>query len=292
MHATSNTIRIEYEMFGDPSAPTILLIMGLGAQLTLWPMAFVEALVERGFHVIRFDNRDCGLSAHFDAAGRPNLPFLLMRRMLRLRTDAPYRLEDMANDAVGLLDALDIDSAHIVGASMGGMIAQHVAFSHPARVRSLTSIMSTTGNPALPNAHPAALRVLLRRPRGNDLEALVAHGVRASTVIGNPGYPADPMELEASVRANVERAYVPDGYARQIAAIITDGDRRERLLRVRAPTLVLHGIDDPLIPVEGGRDTARTVAGARLIEYPGMGHGLPLPLIPSMADAIAENAAR
>lgn len=292
MKARANGIEIEYESFGDPANPTILLIMGLGAQLTLWPLPFVEALVARGYRVIRYDNRDVGLSTKLDAAGRPRLGLMMFQRLLKMQPKVAYKLADMAADAAGLLDALKIDKAHIVGASMGGMIAQLFAATYPARTLSLTSIMSSTGNPALPRATKEAMNVLVNRPKTDDLDALVEHGMRAAQVIGSPAYPVDPDLLRTRVRETIQRSTYPDGFARQMAAIIADGDRRNRLKAIKAPTVVVHGAADPLVPIEAGRDTAASIPGARLVEIPGMGHNLPVELIPQMVDAIESVARR
>lgn len=290
--AAANGIKIEYERFGPEDAAPLLLIMGLGAQLTLWPVELCEALVARGFHVIRYDNRDVGLSTKFDAAGVPDLPAVLGAVMSGQDPRVAYHLGDMAADAVGLLDALGIETAHIVGASMGGMIAQLVAATYPDRTRSLTSIMSTTGNPLLPPATPAAIAALMSRPQGGDVDSLVEFGVNTARVIGSPAYPADEAALRARVRRDFERSFYPAGFARQMAAIYANGDRRGRLAKVSAPTLVIHGTADPLVPVEGGRDTAASILGAELIEIDGMGHDLPLPLVDRIADAIATVARR
>ena len=259
--------------------------MGLGAQLTRWPRAFVDGLVARGFRAIRFDNRDVGLSTKFDDAGTPNLRWLIGASLIGIRSRVPYSLADMADDAAGLLQALGIDRAHIMGASMGGMIAQRFAGAYPDRTLTLTSIMSTTGNRRLPRARKEAMAVLTNRPTTTDPDALVAHGVKAMQTIGSPGYPTDPDLLEAHVRADAARMSYPPGFGRHIAAILTDGDRRSMLKRIAAPTLVVHGTDDPLVPVEGGRDTAASIPGARLLELPGMGHDLPAPLTPQILDA-------
>lgn len=287
---TANGLDIEYESFGRERDPAMLLVMGLGAQLTVWPMPFVEALVERGYRVIRFDNRDVGLSTKIERSGTPNLYALIAARMLRLPTRVPYRLRDMAADAAGLLEALGIQRAHIVGASMGGMIAQHFAAAYPERTLSLASIMSATGNPAMPGAAPEAIRALTRRPRGRDIEALVAHGIEMTKVISGPGYPMDETLLAARVRENVERMSYAPGFRRQLAAIIADGDRRPMLRRITAPTVVIHGRADPLIRVECGRDTAAAIPGARLVEFDHMGHTLPAELIPAIVDSIAGTA--
>lgn len=290
MQITANGIALEYEDHGDPADPPILLVMGLGAQLTLWPIELVEALVARGFRVIRYDNRDIGLSHKFDGAKAPGMVRATLMKRLGFTPRTPYTLADMAEDGVGLLDALGIERAHVVGASMGGMIAQHIAFGHPERVRSLTSIMSTTGNPRLPAARKAAIDVLTRRPASTEEAILVDHGVRIVRTIGSPAYPEDEAKLRERVAASIRRSLYPQGLPRQLAAIIADGCRRERLRAISAPTLVIHGEDDPLVPVEGGRDTAAHVAGAKLVTFPGMGHDLPLELVEPLAETIAGHA--
>ena len=286
----ANGIALEYEEFGDTSAPPLLLVMGLGAQLTLWPIELVEALVARGFRVIRYDNRDIGLSHKMEGAKAPGMVRHILMKRVGLKPRVPYTLADMAADGVGLLDALGIDKAHVVGASMGGMIAQHIAFSHPERVLSLTSIMSTTGNPKLPPAQKEALSVLTRRPRSMAESVLVEHGVKIGRTIGSPGYPADEERLRANATRDVRRSLYPAGMPRQLAAIIADGCRRERLKGVKAPTLVIHGECDPLVPPACGQDTAAHIPGAKLKIIPGMGHDLPLALADEIADAIAEHA--
>lgn len=283
----ANGISLEYEVHGPDRAPPMLLVMGLGAQLTMWPLPFVEALVRRGYRVIRFDNRDVGLSDKMEAAGTPNLYALVLARMFGMRPRIPYTMADLARDAAALLDALGIDRAHIVGASMGGMIAQHFAAMFPERTLSLASIMSTTGNPALPFPTRDALGILIRRPRTDDIEAIVAHGIRTAKVIGSPGYPVDDAALAVRVRDLVSRMHYPPGITRQLAAILMDGDRRRLLHTITAPTVVIHGAADPLVPAAGGRDTAANIAGARYVEFAGMGHNMPLELIPQIADTVA-----
>lgn len=292
MKARANGMDLEYETYGDPANPTILLIMGLGAQLTLWPLPFVEALVGRGYHVIRYDNRDVGLSTKLDSAGRPRIGLVVLQRLLRMRPRVAYTLSDMAADAAALLDVLGIDKAHIVGGSMGGMIAQLFAVTYPDRTLSLTSIMSTTGNPSLPRASKEAMDVLVNRPKTDDIDALVAHGMRSSQVLSGPAFPVAPEVLEARVRETILRSNYPDGFARQMAAIIADGDRRKRLKAIKAPTVVVHGIADSLVPIEGGRDTAANIPGARLVEVKGMGHNVPVEVIPEIVDAIESVARR
>ena len=285
---TTNGVTLEYETYGDPANPPLLLIMGLGAQLTLWPMELVEALVARGYRVIRYDNRDIGLSTKFTQAGVPNVRKVALMRLFGLRPKLPYRLTDMAADAIGLLNALGIDKAHIVGASMGGMIAQLVAATYPERTLSLTSIMSTTGNRRVPPARPEAFKALTTPPPANaTLDQLIPHVTRIARAIGSPAYPAPEDRLAERITRDFKRSFHPTGSARQLAAIIDDGCRRDRLKNVTAPALVIHGVDDPLIRVEGGRDTAAHITGARLYEIKGMGHDLPLELVDEVADAIA-----
>ncbi|MBL0769915.1 alpha/beta fold hydrolase [Sphingopyxis sp. DHUNG17] len=287
---TVNGITITFEDKGPRNAPAILLVMGLGGQLTLWPDEFVDALNAHGFRTIRYDNRDVGLSTRFDAAGVPNLKWMFVKAALGLPVRPAYTLSDMAADGMALLDHLGIARAHIVGASMGGMIAQHVAANWPDRVLSLTSVMSTTGNRRLPRARKEAMQVLANRPMSGDPEDMIAYSINAARVIGSPGYPAAEERLHRRVRSDFERGWYPQGVARQMAAIVADGDRRPMLKRITAPTLVIHGEDDPLVPVAAGRDTAANIAGARLMTIPGMGHDLPLALVDTLADAIAEHA--
>jgi pimeloyl-ACP methyl ester carboxylesterase len=287
----ANGIQLEYETHGDPKNPPLLLVMGLGAQLTLWPMELVEALVERGYYVIRHDNRDIGLSQKFSEHGVPNFKRVALLRMLGLRPRTPYTLGDMADDAAGLLDALGIAKAHVVGASMGGMIVQLMAINHADKLLSMTSIMSTTGNRRVPPARPEAMKALLNRaPANATLEQVLPIGLHVNRAIGSPAYPASEERLRANIKRDFTRSFFPEGAARQISAIVADGDRRKRLAKVTTPTLVIHGADDPLVPVEGGRDTAAAIPGAKLLEIPGMGHDLPLELVDRIADAIAEHA--
>ncbi|KTE37911.1 MULTISPECIES: alpha/beta fold hydrolase [unclassified Sphingopyxis] len=288
--AQVNGIKVTFEDKGPKDAPVILLVMGLGGQLTLWPDEFVDALVAHGFRTIRYDNRDVGLSTRFESAGVPNLKWMFVKAALRLPVRPAYTLADMAADGIGLLDHLGIAKAHIVGASMGGMISQHIAARYPERVLSLTSIMSTTGNPRLPRANKEAMAVLANRPMSGDPEAMIAYSVRAARVIGSPAYPAAEERLQRRVRHDFERGWYPQGVARQMAAIVADGDRRAMLATIKAPTLVIHGEADPLVPLAGGKDTAASIPGARLMTIPGMGHDLPLALVDTLADAVAGHA--
>ncbi|MDZ4271788.1 MAG: alpha/beta fold hydrolase [Erythrobacter sp.] len=288
---TSNTgIEIFYEDHGDPAHEAILLVMGLGAQLTLWPDELVDALVGDGFRVIRYDNRDIGLSQKMEGARAPSLATQVLRKKFGWPAKVPYTLTDMAHDGIGLLDALEIDTAHVVGASMGGMIAQMMAVHHGPRLRSLTSIMSTTGNGKLPQAEKHAMDALIAPLAAMDEETLVAHGLNIARNIGSPGFPFDPEAQREKVLRNVRRSVYPAGLPRQLAAIIDDGCRRSRLADVRVPTLVLHGEDDPLVKLAAGEDTARHIPGARLVTIPGWGHDIPMPLIDRIAGEIATHA--
>lgn len=283
-------IEIFYEDHGDPAHEVILLVMGLGAQMTLWPDELVEALVGDGFRVIRYDNRDIGLSQKMEGARAPSLPMQVLRKKIGFPVRVPYTLADMARDGIGVLDALEIGAAHVVGASMGGMIAQLMAVHHPDRLLSLTSIMSTTGNPKLPPAEKNAMNALIAPLKGMDEETLVEHGLNIARNIGSPGFPFDPEQQRAKVLRNVRRSVYPAGPPRQLAAIIDDGDRRARLAKVRVPTLVLHGEDDPLIKLPAAEDTARAIPGARLVTIPGWGHDIPIPLVPRVASEIVAHA--
>jgi len=287
--ARANGIELEYERFGRAGDPPLLLVMGLGAQMILWHDEFCDALVDRGFQVIRYDNRDVGRSTWLDAAGMPDVLGALAAAGSGRPIDAPYRLSDMAADAAALLDALELEAAHVVGASMGGMIAQSLAIEHPARVCTLTSIMSTTGHPDLPPARPEAMALLLT-PVPDERAAQIERSVQASRAIGSPAYPSDEAELRALAERAFERGVNPPGFARQLVAILASGNRRQALGGVRAPTLVIHGADDPLVPVEAGRDTAASVPGAELLEIAGMGHDLPRALWPVVVEAIAKHA--
>jgi pimeloyl-ACP methyl ester carboxylesterase len=277
---TANGINLAYEASGDPKGVPMLLVMGLGLQLTAWPEDFVDGLVELGFYVIRFDNRDSGLSTKFNEAGTPNLPLALLKSRLRLPVRSPYRLDDMALDALGVLNALGVARAHVVGVSMGGMIAQILAARHPDRVLSLTSIMSSSGRRGLPGPTRAARAALMRPPpHPHDLERLVSHMAGVFRVIGSPAYPTAEQQMRARLAAAIRRNVCSSGVARQMAAIVASGERCALLKTIERPTLVIHGAADPLVPVACGIDTARLVPGARLEVIEGMGHDLPAQLI-------------
>ena len=287
----TNGVELEYESFGPAQAPAILLIMGLGAQMILWDEEFCEALAQRGYRVFRFDNRDVGRSTKLEGAGMPNVASALADVAQGRKPSAAYTLHDMADDTAGLIGALGIDAAHVVGASMGGMIAQTLAIRHPKRVRTLTSIMSTTGNPSLPPASPAAMRVLLT-PAPTQRAAYIDHHVELSKVIGSPGFPFDEAAVRARGARTFDRGVSPAGVARQFVAILASGNRKPALASLRIPTLVIHGAADPLVPIAGGRDTAEAVPGAEFLEIEGMGHDLPREAWPRLVDAITKHAAR
>jgi len=289
--AKTNGIEIEYETFGASDAQPLLLIMGLGGQMVLWDEAFCAMLAERGFRVIRFDNRDIGKSTHLDAAGLPDLTAAITAALNGAPYSAAYTLSDMAADPVGLLDALDIARADVVGASMGGMIAQTLAIEHPERVRTLTSIMSTTGDPSLPPARPEALAALLS-PAPSDRAGAIEHGVTVFRTIGSPGALFEEQQIRKLATLQHDRGFHPAGLMRQLAAILASGSRKAKLAKLRIPTLVIHGREDPLIPFEAGVDTAASIPGARLEAVDGMGHDMPTVLWPRFVDWISDHAAR
>ncbi len=283
----ANSIEIEYETTGNKADPALLLVMGLGAQMTIWPDDLFHGLAEAGFYVIRFDNRDTGLSTDFGAAGVPDIAAAIGKAMSGQKVEAPYYLKDMAADAIGLLDALGIDRAHMVGASMGGMIVQIVAAQYAARTRSMVSIYSTSGRPGLPIGTPEALAMLSAQPAGPTREDKIRHGIKLRKTIGSPGYPTPEDQMRAFVEKNVDRRWYPEGSARQYLSVIASGDRVELLKTVRVPTLVLHGEDDPLLPVACGRDVAALVPGSKIETFPGWGHDFPPGMIPTVIDRIA-----
>ena len=290
---TANGIEIEYDVHGPEGGEPIVLVMGLGAQMIRWSMDMVGDLARRGYRVVRFDNRDVGLSHRFDDASPPSIGEVAKAVREGRRPDVPYFLSDMAADAAGVIEGLGLGSAHVVGASMGGMIVQMLAAEHPHRVRSMTSIMSTTGNPGLPPARPEAVAFLVNRgpdPHA-DLEAFLDHGLASARVMAGPAGVLDEAAERAGVEQSFRRAYYPVGFLRQYAAILGSGDRREALRRITAPTVVIHGADDPLVPVEGGHDTAACIPDAEMHVLPGMGHNIPAPLIPKVCDLI-ERAVR
>jgi pimeloyl-ACP methyl ester carboxylesterase len=282
--AHANGIDLEYVTEGDPSGQPLLLVMGLGAQLIAWPQGFVDGLIERGFFVIRYDNRDCGLSTKFE--GLPEITALFGGDT----SSAPYRVEDMADDAAALLSELGVERVHVVGASMGGMIAQALVIHHPSRFLSACSIMSTTGDRSVGAPTGEAMTALLR-PVATTREEAIEASVDGSRVIGSPKYPSDEALLRERAGAAFDRCYCPEGTARQLAAVLSSPDRTEGLRGVRMPFLVIHGEDDPLVTMSGGVATAAVVPDAELLLVPGMGHDLPEALWSDFVEAIAANAA-
>jgi len=270
----SNGLTLEYDDHGKAGDPPVVLIMGFSGQLTMWPMKFVEGLVGEGFRVLRFDNRDIGLSTRLTEKGAPDIGAAMMAAMSgQVNKNAAYVLDDMAADTVGLLDALNIKTAHIVGASMGGMIAQIVAAKHGARARSLVSIMSTTGRPGLPQAAPEISAALITPPASPGREDRIAHFKKMFRTIGSPGFPASEAEIQALAEGVVDRGpYDPEGVGRQLVAILSSEPRHEILKNVSCPALVLHGEADPLVPISGGKDTAESIPGSEFVGVPGMGH--------------------
>jgi len=283
----SNGIAIAYEASGDPSGRPIVLIMGLGMQLVAWPDAFLQGLERIGRRVIRFDNRDIGLSSKLDETGRVSTKLLVLKAFFGMDIRAPYTLDDMAHDTIGLMDALGLVKAAILGVSMGGMIAQIVAARVPTRVTHLISIMSTTGSRAVPNARLSAARAIANRPpRGADLESIVDYNIDVVRAIGSPRFPNDSELVRKRVLAALERSAHLDGMPRQLAAVLAAGDRAALLKTIRVPTLIVHGTDDPLVPMEGGLLTAEAIPGASLKIIEGMGHDLAPGVIPLILDAV------
>ncbi len=294
MQVQANGISLEVETFGPAAGEAVILVMGLGAQLTRWPVSLCEKLAATGLRVLRFDNRDCGLSTKFDAAGVANFGAILKALKEGLPPPIPYSLDDLARDVVGLMDTLAIERAHLVGASMGGMIAQLVAADSPARVRSLTSIMSTTGNRSLPPATPEAMAVLIGRPPDPnvDLPGYLDFSVKATQIIGSPGFPIPEAMVREAAGSDARRSYSPGGFGRQYGAVMAAPDRRAKLKTITAPTVVLHGAQDPLIPAEAGRDTAANVPNAELRIIEGMGHNVPPQLVDVFVEAITRAVER
>ncbi len=278
---SANGITIEYETAGDAHHPALLLIMGLGGQLIAWDDDFIATLAARGFYVVRFDNRDVGRSTWFDEAGVPDLMAALLGQV-----QPAYLLSDLAADAAGLLDALGLESAHVLGVSMGGMIAQSLAIQYPGKVRTLISIMSTTGDPTVGAPHQEAMAALMVPPPESKQEA-VELSLKSWQVIGSPGFPFHEDRIAARAAAAYDRAVPPAGTARQLVAILSSPDRTPHLRRLRVPALVVHGESDPLIDPSGGRATAAAVPGATLGTIPGMGHDLPVELTSELADRVA-----
>jgi pimeloyl-ACP methyl ester carboxylesterase len=285
--AKTNGIELHYETFGAADAQPLVLIMGLGAQMILWDTEFCERLAERGFRVVRFDNRDVGLSTRLKDLPVPNVRRMMVLSALGIRVQSPYSLVDMATDTVGLFDALGIDNAHVVGSSMGGMIAQTIAAHYPRRVRTLTSIMSHTGQFGAVMATPSAVKALMM-PRPRTREQAIETYIRTFKVIGSPGFPHDIERMRRLGGECWDRGQSPRGFLRQMAAILAAGNRRREVRTITAPTLVVHGSDDPLIRPLGAQLTARTIRGSHLRIIEGMGHDLPRGAWPEVIDAITD----
>ncbi len=287
--ARANGIEICYDIFGDAGSEPMLLIMGLGAQMIHWDDEFCWQLAARGFRVVRFDNRDIGKSSKMTGGKRLTPIELLKLRFLKIPVAAPYKLRDMAEDVTGLMDVLGIGSAHLVGASMGGMIAQELAISFPQRVRSLTSIMSTTGNPRLPPPTREAAAMLMAPPPATKEEYLARYA-QTWKMLRVGSFPQDEALDRSRAERTYERGLNPAGVGRQLRAVLASGSRKARLASVKAPTLVIHGTVDPLVHPEAGRDTAASIPGAKLLMIEGMGHALPIPMWPEIIDAIDKHA--
>jgi pimeloyl-ACP methyl ester carboxylesterase len=293
MQISANGIQLEVEDHGPVGGEPLLLVMGLGMQLVAWHTDFVASLVARGFRVIRFDNRDIGLSQRFDHLGVPKLAIDSIKYAVGLKVAGPYTVADMADDTAGLLDALGIQRAHVCGASMGGMIAQQLAVRHPARVKSLTLMMTSSGSRRLPGPTLKVRSALLSRPAdANNVDSVIAHYVRLYKLIGSPSYPANEAYLHERLGMAVRRSYRPHGTARQMVAIAADGNRSALLAQIKVPTQVIHGRDDPLVPVAAGHDLVAKIAGAQLDVIDGMGHDLPVELWPRFVAGITNAAAR
>ncbi len=280
MKIRANNIDIEVEDSAqhDPShalRPTVLMLMGLGMQLVTWPPAMVQALQDAGYRTLRMDNRDIGLSQSFDHAGKPNLLWESLKFRLGMANKTTYTLHDMAADALGVLDACQVPRAHVVGVSMGGMIAQRVALAAPERAITLTSIMSSSGARGLPEARPKVLRALMSRPASTAQDAVLNHYIALFKVIGSPGFPPNEQLLRERIGAGIARSWRPLGTQRQMVAIAADRTRAQELLQLKVPTLVIHGKADPLVPFACGQDTARRIPGSKLVAVDGMGHDLP-----------------
>ena len=287
---TANGINIEYDERGNPDDPALLLIMGYTAQMVAWPAGFCDMIAAKGYRVIRFDNRDVGLTQKFEEFGVPNLQQAVAGLMKGDVPEAGYTLEDMADDAAGLLDALGIRGAHIMGASMGGMIAQLFALRHPEKTLSLISVMSTTGRPGVGVATPEAMGALMSAPKSTSREDVVEHSLRMAKIIGSPANEIDAERFKEFSGQVYDRSYYPQGIPRQYVAILATPPRHDRLAEIKAPTLVIHGADDPLIPPDGGEDTAQSIPGSRLEMVERMGHDLPPQVWPQLVDLITGHA--
>jgi pimeloyl-ACP methyl ester carboxylesterase len=289
-NCTANGIQIEYDTFGDSSSPPLLLIIGLGAQMIWWEEDFCKQLVEKGLYVIRFDNRDSGLSTKFEELGVPDIMAAAAARMQGREIQFDYTLDDMADDAIGLLDALGIEKAHICGTSMGAAITQIIGYRHPSRVLSLITIMGTTGDPELPPSKPETVQILMT-PAPEEREAYIEYSVKRYKVVWGT-LPFDEDLIRTRAGRAYDRSFYPKGIARQRMAGLAHGNRKPYLKSITAPTLVIHGAEDPVIPVEHGKDIAEAVPGAELLIIEGMGHSIPKAVSPQMIDAIAKHTSK
>lgn len=286
---TPDGITLHYQDEGKKSAPAIVLIMGLGAQMTIWPDELYQGLVSKGYRVIRFDNRDTGLSTQLDELGNPSLLKTWLSRRLPITHSVPYKLEDMAEDVMALIDSLALKKVHIVGASMGGMIGQILAAKYKKKVVSLTSIMSNVSSVTERKPNFKLLLQLAKRPKPSNREAAIRYHIKLNRLIGSPAYPSDERTLHEQATRSIDRAYNPAGFKRQLVAITASGDRRHMMKKIKAPTLVIHGNDDPVIPVSGGKETARAIKRSKLKVVDGMGHDFPPALMYKMTNWISKH---
>ena len=288
--AKANSIEIEYDTFGDPSSEPFLLIMGLGYQMIRWRVDFCNQLAKRGLYVIRFDNRDVGLSTKLEELGVPDIMKATFAIQKGESVEVPYTLEDMAADAIGLLDFLNIEKAHVCGASLGGFIAQILAYKNPQRILTLCSIMSSTGNPELPPAKPEVLQMLFT-PTPSDRDAYIEFKIKQRRMIFGTGFPFNEDVQRKIAVESYDRCHYPPGYTRQLIASLVSGDRRSKIATIKVPTLIIHGADDPLVLVEHGRDTANTIPNSELLIIDGLGHTMEAPgSWPQMIERITQNA--
>lgn len=287
---SSNGIEIAYETFGAATDPTVVMIMGLGGQLTMWPDKLVEDLVRGGYRVILFDNRDIGLSHHHSGEKSPSILRQIILRRIGIKLKTPYELADMARDTLGLMDALKLDEVHLVGISMGGMIGQHVASMAPQRVKSLTAIMTTTGNPKLPRPSGNVMKAMVRRgPQPTSRDEIINQSVATFGVIGTPGEDHNTNGMRDRITRSYDRSFNPAGVLRQMSAIVASGDFRKHTRSIKSPTLVVHGNADPLVPIEGGHDIAKLVRGARMEIMDGMGHDVPPRFLPQITKLMLDH---
>jgi pimeloyl-ACP methyl ester carboxylesterase len=281
-----NSVDIAYQLHGDPAHPTLLLIHGLSTPLTGWPSAMIERFVAAGYQVLLLDNRDVGRSQQLHHLPTPNMLWLMLKLKVGRSINAPYQLEDMMRDVIALLDALKLSEVHVVGASMGGMIAQLIAIHYPQRVTSLISIMSTTGYKALPAVDKNISQILMQKPASTDYKDCMDYHIKKWQVIGSPDYPQSDAYIHEYVDSILQRGITGQGTLRQFLAIMVAGNRQDALARLSIPSLVIHGDSDGLINVAGGKATAEAIPNAKLKIYPGMGHDFPLELIPNIVDDI------